>query len=104
MEYDYFEAMVKRVKLTTEEEQMILEKRKRQCICDICPTYEKCAGGAGWEKAFCTVGKSGCIVDDQGECLCSTCPLSREMDLRYAYYCLRGSENQQRIQDILGFK
>ncbi len=99
---DYFELMVTSLKLTPEEEQMVIEKRKKQCICDICPNYLDCARSKG-EAAFCTLGGSACIEREE-ECLCSTCPLSREMDLRYSFYCTRGSEKQQRVRDIIGMK
>jgi hypothetical protein len=103
MQTDYFESMLKTLKLTPDEQQLIVEKRKGQCICDICPTYRECAGNAGDERAFCTVGGSACIGREI-ECLCSTCPLSREMHLRYSYYCTRGSENRQHVMDVLGLE
>lgn len=121
MPSDYFELMLRTLHLTAEERELILEKRKKQCICDMCPTYRACvlkqkgteaAAGGGpaegeseWklegECAFCTVGGSSCI-DEEIECLCSTCPLSREMGLRYSFYCTRGSETQQKIRDVIG--
>jgi hypothetical protein len=103
MQTDYLEMVLTSLNLTPEEQQMILEKRKAQCICDICPTYRECAGEAGPECAFCTVGGSACIGREV-ECLCPTCPLSREMGLAFAYYCTRGSENHQKVLDILGMK
>ena len=103
MPSDYFELLLTTLNLTDEEREMVLERRRKQCICDICPTFRQCAGGEGNERAFCTVGVSECI-DAEVECLCSTCPLSREMGLRYSFYCTRGSENQQRIRDIIGIR
>ena len=116
MPSDYFELMLQTLHLTAEERELIVEKRKKQCICNMCPTYKACAlkegaeegpaeGKSEWalkgECAFCTLGKSECI-EDEVECLCSTCPLSREMGLRYSYYCTRGSETQQKIRDVIG--
>ena len=117
MPSDYFELMLQTLHLTPEERELIIEKRKKQCVCDMCPTYQSCAlkqkekeSGAGegesaWSRkgecAFCTVGKSSCI-EEEVECLCSTCPLSREMGLRYSFYCTRGSETQQKIRDVIG--
>ncbi|HDQ08641.1 MAG TPA: DUF2769 domain-containing protein [Methanoculleus sp.] len=125
MPSDYFELMLRTLHLTPEERELIIDKRKKQCICDMCPTYTSCAlkqkeEGAGgttveeegptggkseWtlngECAFCTLGKSACI-EKEVECLCSTCPLSREMGLRYSYYCTRGVETQQKIRDVIG--
>ena len=125
MPSDYFELMLRTLHLTPEERELIIDKRKQQCICDMCPTYRACAlkentKGAGsktavregpaegkseWalngECAFCTLGKSACI-EEEVECLCSTCPLSREMGLRFSYYCTRGPETQQKIRDVIG--
>lgn len=103
MQTDYFELMIKTPNLTSEELQLIIEKRKDQCICNICPTYRECTVDTGGEGAFCTLGASACI-DREIECLCSTCPLSREMGLRYSYYCMRDSENRQHVKDILGIQ
>ncbi len=103
MPSDYFELLLTTLNLTPEEREMVIERRKTRCICDICPTYRLCAGEEGEERAFCTVGLSACI-DTEDECLCSTCPLSREMGLRYSFYCTRGSENQQHIRDIIGIR
>jgi hypothetical protein len=100
---DYFELLLTTLNLTPEERELVIERRKKMCICEICPNYRQCAGEEGEERAFCTLGGSACI-DVEGECLCATCPLSREMDLRYSFYCTRGSENQQRIRDIIGIR
>lgn len=105
MPSDYFEMMLRSLNLTSEEREMVLEKRKKQCICDICPTYRSCKLDKEKhnESAFCTLGASACI-DTEVECLCSTCPLSREMGLAYSFYCTRGSETQQKIRDVIGMK
>jgi hypothetical protein len=103
MPSDYFELLLTTLNLTPEERELVIERRKKRCICDICPTFRQCAGEGGTERAFCTLGRSACI-DAEDECLCSTCPLSREMGLRYSFYCTRGSENQQRIRDIIGIR
>jgi len=106
MPHDYFEMMLRSLNLTSEEREMVMEKRKAQCICDLCPTYQACKGDpkkVDGECAFCTLGASTCI-DSEVECLCSTCPLSREMGLAYSFYCTRGSETQQKIRDVIGVK
>ncbi|WAI00523.1 DUF2769 domain-containing protein [Methanogenium organophilum] len=105
MPSDYFEMMLRSLNLTTEEREMVVEKRKEQCICDICPTFRECGGEKEGNEgfAFCTLGTSNCILKEV-ECLCSTCPLSREMGLAYSYYCTRGSETQQKIRDVIGVK
>ncbi|NYT05689.1 MAG: DUF2769 domain-containing protein [Methanomicrobiales archaeon] len=107
MPTDYFEMMVTSIRLTPDERRSILDKRKKQCICDICPTYRECVrteqGAGEAERAFCTVGGSACIVNEH-ECLCSTCPLSREMELSFSYYCTRGSEAQQRVREVIGLR
>ncbi|WFN34537.1 DUF2769 domain-containing protein [Methanogenium sp. S4BF] len=105
MPSDYFEMMLRSLNLTSEEREMIVEKRKEQCICDMCPTFQTCGGETEGNEgfAFCTLGASPCI-EKEVECLCSTCPLSREMGLAYSYYCTRGSETQQKIRDVIGVK
>jgi len=102
---DYFEMMLRSLNLTSEEREMVVEKRKEQCICDICPTFQACKGEKGEIEAFafCTLGASACI-ETEVECLCSTCPLSREMGLAFSFYCTRGSETQQKIRDVIGVK
>ncbi len=55
--------------------------------CGKCPTYK----GTGETKlGFCTLGKSS-VIEEQKGCLCSQCPISRTMSLRWDHYCTQGS-------------
>ena len=54
--------------------------------CGKCPSYE---GTGETSLAFCALGKSSKIREQRG-CLCSQCPISRTMSLRWDHYCVRG--------------
>lgn len=61
------------------------------CVCGKCPTYV----GTGEKKlTFCVIGKSTIIKKDKG-CLCPTCPVKKNLALRWDRYCLKGSGKQQ---------
>jgi hypothetical protein len=57
------------------------------CKCRTCPTYTE---SGETHLAFCNQGKSAAIREQKG-CLCSTCPMTKTMSLRWDYYCTRGS-------------
>ncbi|MBN2517388.1 MAG: DUF2769 domain-containing protein [Candidatus Altiarchaeota archaeon] len=75
---------------------METEKQKQEaiklCICPDCPSWVECR-----EKgAYCleAVGRSNCITKEEG-CLCPACPLVEKLNLKYTYFCTRGSEKEQ---------
>lgn len=57
------------------------------CKCKTCLTYTESGES---NLAFCNQGKSATIHEQKG-CLCSTCPMTKTMSLRWDYYCTRGS-------------
>ena len=100
MPAEYFEMLVRTLTLTPEERHLVIERRKERCICPQCPSYKECSGDTR-ERAFCSVERSKCIREEKG-CICSTCPLTLELNLQHSSYCTRGSEAQQRILGALG--
>ena len=67
------------------------KKNLEGCICQKCPSYNKCAREKE-EKLFCAegIGKSHCDFSMLG-CLCADCPVYKEHGLEYGYYCIHGS-------------
>ena len=71
----------------------IAEDRKR-CICDPCPSYNECMRADGG-LLFCSTGKiADCTFGMKG-CSCPACPVWKARNLRKAYYCIHGSEEEQ---------
>jgi len=70
---DTFETLVKKLKdLPVEEKDAFIREKKKQCICNTCPTYTQCSINEK-ETAFCLVGKSfQCISFEKG-CICDDC-------------------------------
>jgi hypothetical protein len=64
-----------------------------RCICAMCPTYMECEQG----KAFCMPGakRSKCIKAENG-CICPGCPVFSEMKFSSVYYCIKGSDAEQK--------
>jgi hypothetical protein len=83
-----------RVSMPDNTNTIITENRAR-CICEPCPTYNECMR-AGDELLFCVVGKSPTCTFDKKGCLCPTCPVTPILGLKKAYYCIRGSEKEQK--------
>jgi len=78
-------------KLTPAQMQAQIKELDKICVCGKCPTYV----GTGEKKlTFCAIGKSTLIKKDKG-CLCPTCPVQKNLALRWDRYCLKGSGNQQ---------
>jgi len=72
----------------------VTDDRKR-CICEPCPTYNECMRAAD-ERLFCVTGRSpDCTFEKKG-CVCPTCPVWHSRGLRKAYYCIRGTEQEQK--------
>ncbi|CAG1006107.1 MAG: DUF2769 domain-containing protein [Candidatus Methanoperedens sp.] len=78
-------------KMTPADMQAKIKELDKICICGKCPTYI----GTGEKKlTFCAIGKSTMIKKDKG-CLCPTCPVQKNLALRWDRYCLKGSGKEQ---------
>ena len=90
--------MDKQGKTEEEAEAMLTEFEEKlgpaveKCICEDCPTYV----AEETETVFCNpvVGKSDVITEEKG-CNCPQCPVYQENNLKFGYYCTRGSELEQ---------
>lgn len=95
---DKFEQLMDDVsKMSAGEQNNAVKEYKGSCICQTCPTWNKCAEDSD-EKLFCVIGKSeSCITDLKG-CMCPTCPLAQSLDVgkERNTYCMNGSEMEQR--------
>jgi len=77
-----------------------MEKRLKEvesmCICGNCPTYL----GLGEEDdyivyCFPTRGKSK-KIENEVSCICEDCPVYEEMNFTGDFFCIRGTEEQQK--------
>ncbi len=90
----FMEMMQKMMAMSDADRKMMMEKNKAMCTCGKCPTYDECARDKK-EALFCAVGKSSCTLSSKA-CICPTCPVTPVMGLTKGYYCLSGSEKEQR--------
>lgn len=67
---------------------------RAKCACEPCPTYNECMRADG-QLLFCREGKSGTCSFEKKGCLCPACPVYRGLGLKKAYYCIRGTEEEQ---------
>jgi glutamate synthase domain-containing protein 2 len=59
------------------------KENREECHCPLCPSYpHQCDG----EILFCGIDVSHCDIEAQG-CLCNTCPVFFENELKSLYYC-----------------
>ncbi len=73
----------------------VITPLKTLCNCPQCPTHTECAKKA-METLFCVTGRSFiCMSEDRG-CLCPVCPVASQLGLTRDFFCLRGSEAEQR--------
>lgn len=77
-----------------------LKRLKELCKCPTCSTYTNCARNAK-EYLYCYNGKSFMCIDREHECICTECPVCRELNIRNRLFCIRGSEKAQRYEHSL---
>jgi len=93
---DQFEEMLReRQSIPAEGLKKMIEVHRTRCICGTCPTYNGCMR-EHQELLFCEMGKSPACPADKRGCICPTCPVTGLLGLKKAYYCVRGSEREQR--------
>jgi hypothetical protein len=73
--------------MTEADQKRSAEQVAYTCKCRTCPTYIESEEP---NLAFCYQGKST-IIQEQKGCLCSTCPITKTMSLRWENYCKQGS-------------
>ncbi len=78
----------------TGDQEQILQENRGACVCEPCPTYNECMR-AEESLLFCLTGKSASCSFEKRGCLCPTCPVTKTFGLKKAYYCIRGTEQEQ---------
>ena len=91
----FVEMMAKMQKMSKAEIDEQMEKSRALCVCGKCPTYTDCMKAKN-ELLYCATGKSACRDVPKIGCICPTCPITRALELRHAYYCVSGSERELR--------
>ncbi len=66
------------------------DDNKKKCVCINCPSYDECMRG-GKEILYCANNKSSCSFKRKG-CICGSCPVHEENDLKFGYYCNSGAK------------
>jgi hypothetical protein len=74
---------------------MLMIEDRKKCVCPGCPTYGECSKGTN-EAIYCLVGKSRKCEMEEISCICPDCPLTKDLELKFTYYCTLGSERQLR--------
>ncbi len=82
-------------KMTEEERKKAIKENKKLCSCPDCPTYNECAKEKR-ELVYCASGKSQACITKESGCICPACPITEMMGLTKDYFCVRGTESQQR--------
>jgi hypothetical protein len=72
-----------------------LDENRKKCICEPCPSYNECMR-ADSELVFCLAGKSPSCTFEKKGCLCPSCPVTTILGLKSAYYCIRGTGQEQK--------
>jgi len=76
------------------ENEKIIAANRMKCVCGACPTYNECMR-ADESLLFCVTGKAeNCTFEKKG-CICPPCPVTKILGLKKAYYCIRGTEQEQ---------
>jgi len=98
---DTFETALQEMKsMAPEEQRAAVEEKKAACTCPGCPSYTTCAKN-GSELLFCATGKSFMCIPDEKGCICPTCPVAKDLGLKYSSFCTRGAEKAQRYEHAI---
>lgn len=68
-------------------------ENRAKCHCKVCPSYPYKCGG---EELYCSKGPSKCDVDPE-TCICDTCPIYFEYDLKGIYFCDKDIVGENRV-------
>ena len=79
------------------ERKQITHEKRQSCTCPACPSYNLCAREHN-EVLYCITGKSMLCISEDAGCTCRTCKVTRELGLRYQYFCINGGEAAQRYE------
>jgi hypothetical protein len=83
--------MAELMKRPKAEMEARMAELKGLCTCADCPTYK---GTGETSLLFCALGKSQ-LIKKEMECFCAPCPVTDAVELRWNFYCTRGSGRQQ---------
>jgi glutamate synthase domain-containing protein 2 len=67
-------------------------ENRDKCHCKVCPSYPYKCGG---EELYCSKGPSKCDISPQ-ICICDTCPVYYEYELKGNYYCDKDTVGENR--------
>ncbi len=73
----------------------IIAGHKDHCVCGSCPTYNECMHEKS-ELLYCIAGRSPTCSFEKRGCSCPVCPVKVTLGLSNAYYCIKGSEQEQK--------
>ncbi len=98
---DKFEQLLHDVsKMAPDQAKNAVDGLKAMCTCPACPTYTTCAKKAN-ELLFCWNGKSFMCIDKEKDCICPSCPVTKEAGLKYKHFCTRGAEKALRYEHTI---
>jgi len=87
----------------TEEQPMTEEQQlqfvKDNCVCKTCPSWTPACDEKGEVGGYCALGKSECITEEKG-CICPECPVTKKLDLKWGYYCTKGSAKEMMAAEL----
>jgi len=93
---DKFEGFQKNIAAMGAKQRAItIAEQKDLCVCGRCPTYNECMREKG-EIFYCMTGSSPVCTFEKKACICPACPVKVSLGLQKSYFCIRGSEQDQR--------
>jgi Protein of unknown function (DUF2769) len=92
---DLFEKKLEELcELSEDEVKIFLAEEKVKCNCPGCPTFNECMK-ENKEGLFCAFSESNCVITRKF-CLCRECPVYADYGMKFGFFCIYGSEQEQR--------
>jgi hypothetical protein len=93
-----FTKLLEKLRMSSEEDrsQYVFENQNL-CVCRTCRSYNSCAE-KNKEVLFCLDGESPTCIKEAKGCYCHRCPFHFKAGLMNGFFCLRGSEEEQRTK------
>ena len=79
------------------EQAQVMAKYSNTCICPVCPNHNTCAMSRH-EWFYCFNGRSFFCIDFERTCICSSCPVAKELGIQQSFFLYPGCRDSTALR------